>query len=154
MPTSISKVRQVARYGMTECFPEQEGTLLSALWGVLWLTSVEKGWSNRCKNIAEAVGCMRAQGIEPRSLVVSFELLEAASGQALTKEEAETLMTAQGYITATDGVQVLMADFLVGQALVVASPSLAGFYTRADDRLGVMLTRANKAFFLVDGSLA
>jgi hypothetical protein len=93
---------------------------------------------------------MRDGGFEPRSLVVSYSLLEKASGQELSREDADKLMAAQGYVTKVDDCQVLVADFSPGRALVVASPALAGFYTRSDDRVGLLLTRVDRAFYLVD----
>ncbi len=93
---------------------------------------------------------MKAAGLEPRSVVVSYSLLEKVSGQELSRDEANQLMTAQGYITQVDDVQVLAADLPPGRALVAAAPALAGFYTRSDNHVGIMLTRVDRAFCLVD----
>lgn len=150
VPTRVSRVTGLARYGFSECLPEDEPVLLGELWRVLWALSVEQGWSNRCKNVAEAVGSMRGHGMEPRSVVVPYSLLEAFGTQTLSKQEADDLMVAQGYITNTEGVQVLAADLPVGKALVTALPALTGYYTRVDDRVGVMLLQTNQTLYLVD----
>lgn len=151
VPTRVSRIRKIARCGLSECLPEDEAGLLAELWRVAWGLSVEQGWYNRCTNLAEAAGLMRAQGYEPRSVVIPYSLVHEASGQALNREEADNLMFAQGYIAEVNGVQILAADLPERKSLMVASPALAGFYTRVDDRLGVLLTRVNRTLFLIDG---
>lgn len=151
VPTVVSRVRKTARCGLSECLPEEESELLAELWRVAWALSLQNGWHNRCTSLPEAAARMRSQGIEPRSLVVPYSLVEQVSGQALTREEANNLMVAQGFVTEAKGVQVLVADIPDGKAFMVASPVLAGFYTRVDDRLGVLLTRVPQTLMLIDG---
>lgn len=150
VPTVISPTRGVARFALDECLPEEEPRLLREVLLRLKAVSESNGWKNRCTNLAEASGLMRTRGLEPRSIVISYSLLEKAGAGELTREEADNLMTVQGYIALVSGVQILVADFEPGEALVVASPSLAGFYSRSDDRVGLMLTRADRAFYIVN----
>jgi hypothetical protein len=147
VPTVVSRTRGVARFALDECLVSEESSLLREMIRVLNVVSQKKRWGNRCRNLAEAAGLMKAQGLEPRTVVVPYSLLESTG---LKRADADELMTAQGYVTLTEGVQVLPADLEPGQALVAAAPALTGFYTRSDDRVGIMLTRANRALFLVD----
>lgn len=150
VPTIVSPTRGVARFALDECMPEDEPRLLREVFDRLKRLSEDNGWKNRCFNLAEASGLMKTRGLEPRSVVVSYSLLEKLGEGELTREEADNLMTVQGYVTLVDGVQILVADFEPGRALVVASPALAGFYSRSDDRVGLMLTRVDRAFYIVN----
>jgi len=145
VPTTVSRVRGVARYGFFECLSEDEGALLVRFFSTLWEMSAAKGWDNRCKSLAEASAKMK---LEPRSIVVPYSLVEQVSG--LKREEADALMSTNGYITKGDQ-QILVADLPDGHALLAASPPLLGVYTRIDDRLGILLTRVNETVFLVRG---
>lgn len=144
--TTVSRSRGVARYAFFECTTEEEGRLLPEFFSGLWDLSVAKGWPNRCSSLSEASTKMR---LEPRSLVVPYGLVEGVSG--LAREEADRLMAFQGYIAKGDQ-QVLVADLPEGHAVLAAAPSLLGFYTRIDDRLGVLLTRVDETIFLVRGA--
>lgn len=88
--------------------------------------------------------------LQPRSVVVPYCLLEQVCGTAMTRADADLLMSAQGYIADTDGRQILVGDLHAGQAIVAATPALVGTYTRIDDRLGVIFTQVDRALFLVD----
>lgn len=88
--------------------------------------------------------------LQPRSLVVPYSLVEQASGEPFSREDADALMAAQGYIADKNGQQILVAGLQDGQALLAATPSLVGTYTRIDDWLGVMLERADESLYLVD----
>lgn len=114
----------------------------------LWGLSETNGWNNRCNSLSEASAKMRLQ---PRSIVVPYDLVEKVSG--LSRSDADRLMSAQGYI-ASGEQQVLVADLPPGHALVAAAPTLLGFYTRVDDRLGLMLTRIDESVFLIRGESA
>jgi hypothetical protein len=143
VPTSVSRTRGVARYGFFECTTDDEGPLLRHFFAALWEMSVAKGWDNRCTSLAEASAKMK---LEPRSIVVPYGLVEKVS--SLTREEADRLMGLQGYISSGDQ-QILVSDLPDGHALLAAAPALLGFYTRIDDRLGVLLTRIDQTVFLV-----
>jgi len=149
VPTRVSR-DGVGRCGFSECLPEEESRLLAALWGTLWGISVEQGWSNRCGSISSACRWMKSQGFEARSVVVSYELIEIMNGQDSTRQEMDRLMAEQGYVTLLHGVQIVVADIPVEKSFVAAAPSFVGYYTRSDDRLGVMLTRVDRALCLVD----
>lgn len=144
--TRVSKARGVARSGFFECSVAEEARLVGEFFEMLWEVSRAEGWGNRCSSLAEASKSMQ---LEPRSVVIPHSWLEKATG--LCREEAEQLMAVQGYV-AKDDQQILVADLADGDALLVAAPTLAGFYTRADTHLSVMLTRADQAFFLVRGT--
>jgi hypothetical protein len=145
VPTKISRARGVARYGFFECPPEEEGRLLPQFFASLWEMSETAGWDNRCSSLSEASAKMK---LEARSIVVPYGLVEQVS--SLTRGEADQLMSAQGYISNGDQ-QVLVADLPEGYAVLAASPSLLGFYTRIDDQVGILLTRVDQTLFLVRG---
>lgn len=145
VPTRISRERKVARYGFSECLLEDEPALFRILLKTLWNLSEEKGWTNRCTTLAEATARMRSQGMAPTTAVISYDFIEEK-----TREELDNLMAEQGYVAEFEGVKVLAADIPKGAGLLTASPSLAGFYTRIDDRLGVLLTRIDTAFQVVN----
>lgn len=147
--TMVSRHRGVARFGLDECLPADEPRLLREMLRILTETSEQNSWDNRCRNLAEATGLMRSRGFEPRTVVVPYSLLEQI-GEGLTRDEADSLMTVQGYVVLTEGVQVLVADLEPGKALMAASPALSGFYTRSDDRLGIMLTRVDRALCIIN----
>jgi hypothetical protein len=88
--------------------------------------------------------------LQLRSIVVPYGLLEQASGETVSRAEADGLMSAQGYISDKDGYQVLVADLEAGQALVAAAPACLGTYTRIDDWLGVLFMQASETLCLVD----
>jgi hypothetical protein len=143
--TRVSRARGVARYGFAECSSEDEGALLPQFFDALWAMSKANGWQNRCTSLADASARMQ---LEARSIVVPYGWVEKVSG--MTREEADRLMSLNGYISKGDQ-QILVADFPEGQALLAASPALLGFYTRIDDRLGVLMTRVDQTVFLVRG---
>lgn len=143
--TKVSRARGVARYGFSECTAEEEGSLLPRFFDALWRMSEAHGWQNRCTSLAEASARMQ---LEPRSIVVPYSWIEKVSG--MSREDADRLMSLNGYISKGEQ-QILVADFPEGQALVAASPPLLGFYTRIDDRLGVLMTNVDRTVFLVRG---
>ena len=143
--TRVSRLRGVARYGFFECPPEDEGALLPRFFSELWGLSASNGWTNRCTSLSEASAKMKLQA---RSIVVPYGLVERVS--SLTHEEADQLMTMQGYISKGDQ-QILVADLPEGHAILTAAPALLGYYTRVDIQLGVLFTRADESIFLVRG---
>lgn len=88
--------------------------------------------------------------LQPRSVVVPYCLLERVCGEAMSRADADLLMSAQGYIADKDGRQILVGDLQEGQAIVATTPALLGTYTRIDDWLGIILMQVDRALFLVD----
>ena len=143
--TRVSRPRGVARYGFFECSVDEEDSLLPRVFESLWEMSIANQWRNRCTSLAEVSGKMQ---LEPRSIVVPYGWVEKVSG--MTRAEADRLMALNGCISKGDQ-QILVADFPERQALVAAAPAVLGFYTRIDDRLGVLMTQVDRAVFLVRG---
>lgn len=146
VPTKVSRTRGVARCGFFECTTEDEAALIPRFFDALWRLSETSGWENRCTSLADASARML---LEPRSIVVPYGWVEKVSG--MSREDADGLMSAQGYISKGDQ-QILVGDLPDSVALLAAAPPLLGFYTRVDDRLGVMLTRVDRTIFLVRGA--
>lgn len=141
--TKVSVERGVARCGFFECTTAEEGPLLGRFFSALWEMSVANGWGNRGTSLSEASNRMQ---LPIRSIVVPYGLVEKVSG--LARDESDRLMGLQGYITKGEQ-QILVGDLPEGQVWVAAAPALCGFYTRVDDRLGIMLTRVDQTVFLI-----
>jgi hypothetical protein len=110
----------------------QEGPLLDRLLSVLPSVPTH----------AEAVARVNAQGIPVRSILIAeddctamFEKLNIT----VTLDDARKNMTAQGYVTMVEDVQILLAPLRAGWGLVSVVPSLAGEYFRTGDYLGVLV---------------
>lgn len=142
------------RLAFSECPLEDEGKLVAELYRVLWGISVQHEWPNRCSSVAQAVACMAALRLEPKSLVVSPSFLEDACGKPVTLKEAEELMMAQGYVAESEGVRVLAADLPEGSAILAAAPAIVGVYVRTDNWLGVLVRRIDRALVLVGDEVA
>lgn len=153
LPTRLSVDGNV-RFGFSECLPEQDGALLVELHRVLSELSLRSGWNNRCRGLSEAVERIRMLGSEPFHLVVGPDQLTEACGETVSVEDAEKMMLAQGFVVKVSGVKVLAGPLLPGTAMVTASPSQLGVYTRVDDRLGLLLKRVDRAVVLVGDGLA
>lgn len=147
LPTRVSATRGCARYGFFDCPVSAEPELVPRFFSQLWEASRKSGWKNRCTSLSEASVRMQLQ---PRSVVVPYSLLEQVCGAAMSRADADLLMSAQGYIADADGRQILVGDLQPGQAIVAATPALVGTYTRIDDRLGIILTQVDRALMLVD----
>jgi len=137
------------RLAFSECPTGGEDRLLAELYRVLWRVSGEYGWANRCDSVAQAVARMRAMSLEPKALVVAPSFLEDACGEPVSLEDAGKLMLAQGYVAESEGVRVLAADLPSGTAILAATRTLVGVYVRVDDRLGLMVRKANQSLVLV-----
>lgn len=146
--TRISRASGMARYAFFDCPLEEEPGLLSPFFAALWSLSEKNGWANRCTSLSEVATRM---ALGPRSIVVPYGLVEAIG--SLSRSECDQLMITQGYISKGEQ-QVLVGDLPAGCALVAAAPSVAGFYTRVDSRLGLLLTRVDQSIFLVRGAVA
>lgn len=144
------------RFAFTERPITEEGPLLAELFRVLWATSVQQSWPNRCSSISQATARMVALGLEASALIVSSTFLEEACGKALSGEDAEKLMMMQGFVAEVEGVKVLASDLPAGTA-ILASPRVSlGTYIRADDNVAILIRRADRTLVLVgeDGSVA
>lgn len=142
------------RLAFSECPLDEEGAMLAELHRVLWGISVQHGWANRCTSIAQAIARMKALALEPKVLVVATSFLEDACGEPVTLEDAEKLMMAQGYVAESDGIRVLASDLPAGLAILAASREVTGVYVRVDDRLGVMVRKADQSLVLVGNEVA
>jgi hypothetical protein len=142
LTTSRSK-DGAARFAFTECPVASEGKLISELYAVLWRTSVQQDWSNRCISMSQAKARMEALGVQPKVFIVGPSFL----GDELTEEDAEKLMLLKGCIAEVEGLKVLAADLPPGQALLATSK--VGSYVRSGDYLGVLVCQANRSLVLV-----
>lgn len=149
--TRVSRTALRARYGFFECPAAAEQNLMPRIFSTLWGLSRNLGWENRCSSLSEATGKMR---LPPRSVVVPYSLVEQASGEALTRQDCDRLMTVQGHIADKNGQQILVANLEDGQALLAATPALLGVYTRIDDWLGLLLKQVDQTLYLVDSRAA
>jgi hypothetical protein len=139
----------LVRFGFFEVPLEEEDAFFSKALTLLWDLSVEHDWGNRCDSVPNGLARMVQCGYEPKSVVLPFQLLKYACGSEITLEEAEKLMRYQGYVAEIDEVKYLVADINSGKAIIMAAPPLVGYYTRADNHIGVLLQRADRALMLV-----
>jgi hypothetical protein len=131
-----------ARYGFSEVLPEEEDALL-------WLI-IERILKNghTAPDFLQASRWMTDRGLAPCHLVTPYDLVSEACGREVSRDEADEVMSKQGYLAeVAGGLRVIAAN--VPMSLVVAHPTMAGFYTRSDDRLGLMLTRTSSAWCIV-----
>jgi hypothetical protein len=142
------------RLAFFECPLEDEGPVLTELHRVLWRISVQHGWPNRCTSVAQAIARMKALALEPKAIVVSPSFLEDACGEPVTLDDAGKLMMAQGYVAESDGVKVLAADLPPGSAILAATRAVVGVYVRVDDKLGLMVRKADQSLVLVGDEVA
>lgn len=143
VPTRVSQ-SGIARFGICECLPDDEGWVLANLF-----SAIEKLSGSR-SGLAAGTSWMGFRGMEPRHLVVPYDWVSIACGREVDRGEADRLMSEQGFLLERDGLAVIVAEAPANRALLVAAPSLAGYYTRVDDRLGVTITRADSTFCLLD----
>lgn len=142
------------RFGFSEVPLRQEADFVAGLYRALCELSIQHGWPNRCRSLSEAAGLLQRLGSDPFHVVVGPDQIAEACEAPLTVEEAEKLMMAQGYVAEVGEVKVLVAGLPRGAAMVTASPSLLGVYSRVDDRLGLLIKRADRAVVLVGDDLA
>lgn len=152
--TRLSKASRV-RYGFIEALPGEEGPLLPELHRVLWKISESYGWSNRCKSLRDALDRMARSGVKPYAMVLPMSLLRRVSDAGLDETDVERLMLTKGHVTKVDDVLVLVSTSLPeGAALVTATPGFTGFYTRVDDRLAVLIQKADRSVMVVRDAVA
>jgi hypothetical protein len=139
----------MVRFAFTECPVEEEGHLLTELYDVLWRTSVQQGWGNRCIDLGQARDLMKALGGTPGAFIVGPSILASATGKDLSEEDIDKLMRYQGFVAEVDGVKILASDLPDGKTILASAPSQVGFYVRSGDYLGVLICRASHSLILV-----
>jgi len=139
----------VVRFAFTECPVGSEGKLLTELYDVLWRTSVQQGWGNRCIDLGQARPLMETLGVTPGAFIVGPSILASATGKDLSEEDIDKLMRYQGFVAEVDGVKILASDLPEGKAILATVPSQTGLYVRSGDYLGVLICRANRSLVLV-----
>jgi hypothetical protein len=154
VPTRVSRARGTARYAFSEVPLDDEPKMLAEMYMALLDASLSQGWSNRCNSVSEAVDRLRSSSIEPAFLIVPETVLPDICGPQYDPAQTAGRMMKQGYVAVVDKMKVLPADLSPGSALVLASPSFFGLYTRVGDYLGVMIQRADRSVMVVGDGVA
>lgn len=121
----------VARYGFSTCPVEQEPVLATELARVLWDLSYAYEWGIRCRGVLQAVESFHAQGLNPRTLVVSSILAREVLGQDDLPPE--------GLVGTVDKMQVMVTDLPEDVAIVALAPAHAGVCVRVGDDIGLLV---------------
>lgn len=140
------------RFAFFECAIEDEGQALVELQRQLLKLVECHDWSNAHRSLEGARNFMRAHSLEPHSLVLPRDELEVVCGADLDDDVIDRLVTTTGFVAEVDGLHVLPGP--PGVALLLAAPALAGVYSRVDDRLGLLVTRADRAVVVIEDGLA
>lgn len=140
-----------ARFAFAECPIGAEDRLVVELFDVLWRTSVQHDWPNRCRSLDEAKVRMEALGMVPRAYIAAPSLLDAASDKELSGDDADKLMMFQGHVAEVDGIKILASGLPDGRGILTSIPSKTGRYVRSGDFLGVLVCRADRSMVLVGG---
>jgi len=117
-----------ARFGFSPVPLGDEPRLFLALLDALWDLSVASNWENRFNTVSDALSHMRASSFQPKSLVISEDLVASFSKDLGGVSVGEL-----------EGVRVLSAKLPLGSALLVTDPASFGVYTRVGDHLGLQL---------------
>ena len=141
---------EMVRFGFSECPVEDEPHLMSEFFRILWSTSEQARWSNRCNSIAQAKQIIEGYGLLARTLVVPFATLHQVCGQDVSLDDARKLTVAQGCVAEVDGVRVLFSDLPQGQMILGTAPPLVGIYTRIDDHVGLVFRKINQSVVLIN----
>lgn len=139
----------LVRFAFCHCPLENEADLMVLAYQDLLLISKEKGWPNRALTIEDAVKKLQSSNLEPRSLLISPDLVPEISAGKYTLENAREVMAQVGVMAHVEGVQVLLAELPKRSAIVWAAPALAGYYTRSEGYLGVLLLNVAQTLILV-----
>lgn len=140
-PTKVNR-QGCARYGFSDITPEDEPKVLGALLG-----DPLRGVPAQDTPV-EAIQWMESQGLQPHHLVVPYENISEACDEEISREDADSIMSSQGFVAQiVGGVRVLAAD--VPKGVLVAHPSVAGFHTRSDNKLALMFCRVTSAWCIV-----
>lgn len=131
--TRRSSTRGVVRYGFSKVPLDEESHLIPELYMSLLSISWVERWQNRCNTIRDGVSRMVRNSLEPLNLMVS-------------KESEEKLNL--------PNIKVIPSDLAPGCALLTASRSLSGLYSRVGDYLGVMVLRADTAWMVIGDDVA
>ncbi len=121
----------VARYGFSTCPVDEEHILVTELARVLWDLSYPHEWGIRCTAVPAAVEAFQAQGLEPRTLVVSTQLAR----EVLKSETSPP----EGLAGTVDRMQVLVTGLPENVALVSLAPARAGMCVRVGNDVGVLI---------------
>ena len=140
-----SKSRGVSRTALFSCDLEEEPVVFSRFFGRLWDFSERSGWSNRCTSISEAVSFLK----EPRTMVVSYELIREACGEDIDQETANRLMVQRGFLSEVNGIRVGVAPLNHNEALVASSPKVVGTFVRVDTSVGLLIKGSNRTVAMV-----
>lgn len=133
------------RYGFFECPLELESNLLQSLYLTLDTLSKTRGWASPATSVSEAIGRL----IEPKSIVLSRNLIPSICGNGFTSDQVDTLMKTQGHIAVVNGMQVLAGNLPPGAAIVATQPKVLGVYTRVGDYLGLQLHDPRRTISIV-----
>ena len=153
VPTKLAKDGTVGQ-AFFECPIDEDDNFLGKLFRTLVEVSHANGWRNRASSIDEAFRLMVSLGYEPSTLIVPFDTLQQVCGSDLSEEEAERITMVRGYVVEMEqGVRVVSARRALpsGAAILTASKSFVGYYSRARDYMGVTLCRADRSLVLVNG---
>ena len=140
-----SKSRGVSRTALFPCDLSDEPEEFSRFFGRLWDFSGKAGWSNRCTSISEAVTFLK----EPRTMVVSYELIREACGEDIDQETANSLMVQQGFLSEVNGIRVGVASLKSNEALVASAPKVVGTFVRVDTSIGILIKGADRTLVVV-----
>lgn len=152
--TKRSKTDMV-RSAFTECPVEDEEVLLAQFFSDMCAISQSSGWANVCPTIEEATQKLSSLGYEPRTLIVPFSSLKEVCGKDLTEDEAAKLILVNGCISEVDGIRILPTHGLPDDAAILGTiPALTGVYVRTDDRVSILVERADRSIVLINNELA
>lgn len=125
-----------ARFAFSEVAVDEEDRILRNLYTSLWTLSVENQWGNRHATLQAAIEKM---GTTPKIAIIPMLSLMAMFGTELSESDVNMLTLAQGYVSKLGEVHILVADIAPGTGLVLPHPQFVGYYTRVDDRLGILV---------------
>lgn len=138
----------VARMGLFSCSLEEEGGYLAVFLKQLRDLSLAQEWGNVCGSLTEAMGRLQSNGCDPRTLVLSYNMLSVV-GVDLTSEEVNSLMFLKGYVSQFDSVRVVVAPLPDKMALLASAPSFVGSSVRVGDYIGLMVYAANRTLAVI-----
>lgn len=134
----------VYRYALSTCPVENENDLILQLHATLWSEGERRGWSNRASTVSQALQAMSSRGLQAKTLIIPLSLAETICPEANIQE---------GKVCVIGELNVLVADFADGEALVATSPPRVGVYTRVGDYLGLQLYNVAQTMMVVRDGL-
>ena len=139
VPTRRSEKTGYGRYGFFRADPRREDAWLNHTVATLASQQVLKS-----APFQDALNLMEKGGIPAYHLVIPYDQVKAFTGEDATPEEVDSIMSERGFFKEIFRVKVIVGA--VGLPLLVAHPNLAGFHTRSDNYLGIMLLRISSAW--------